>query len=55
MTIEDCLAEIDSLRNTVSSLEKRVQYLEDLLDDENHDLFEAWFKRFLDDKCYGGW
>lgn len=55
MNIEQCMAEIMELKNTVSSLEKRVKYLEKLLDDKDHDLFEKWFKRFLDDKCYGGW
>lgn len=55
MTIEQCLTEINSLRNTVTALEKRVKLLEKLLDNDNHDQFEKWFKRFLDDKCYGGW
>lgn len=55
MTIEQCQAEIASLKDTVAGLERRVGYLEKLLDDKDHDLFEAWFKRFLDDKCYGGW
>lgn len=47
--------EIASLKNSVSELEGRVQALERLLDNDNHDLFEEWFKRFLDDKCNGGW
>lgn len=47
--------EIASLKKSVSNLEGRVQALERLLDNDNHDLFEEWFKRFLDDKCNGGW
>ncbi len=43
------------LERKVTELEKRLQKLEKLLDDNNHDLFEEWFKRFLDDKCFGGW
>lgn len=55
MSTKDSLAEVAELRSAVSSLETRVKRLEDLLDDNNYDLFEAWFKRFLDDKCNGGW
>lgn len=47
--------EIASLKNSVLDLERRVRALEMLLDNDNHNLFEAWFKRFLDDKCSGGW
>lgn len=43
------------LEKEVRDLERRVKYLEALLDNQNHDLFEQWFKDFLDDKCYGGW
>lgn len=47
--------EIMELRNSLAALNGRVQALERLLDNDNHDLFEEWFKRFLDDKCNGGW
>lgn len=47
--------EAAALREKVHTLEKRVQKLEKLLDDNDHELFEEWFKRFLDDKCHGGW
>ncbi|HIY00831.1 MAG TPA: hypothetical protein IAA26_03145 [Candidatus Blautia faecipullorum] len=55
MNIDQYGPEISALKNTVAELERKVQYLEMLLDNENHDLFEEWFKRFLDDKCNGGW
>lgn len=47
--------EYSSLKNQIDLLETRLQKLEKLLDDKNHDLFEKWFRDFLDDKCNGGW
>lgn len=47
--------DIGDLRARVEDHERRIKALEELLDWENHDLFEKWFKLFLDDKCNGGW
>lgn len=55
MNTDNSSGEMEALVQKVSGLEKRVKKLEELLDNENHDLFEEWFKRFLDDKCNGGW
>lgn len=55
MSIDDCYARISALESELSSVKARLKNLEELLDDKDHDLFEQWFKRFLDDKCNGGW
>lgn len=44
-----------ALEQKVAGIDERLKKLEKLLDDNDHDLFEEWFKHFLDDKCYGGW
>lgn len=53
--IKDNRQEIAAFRQEWQSLERRVEVLEKLLDNNNHDLFEEWFRHFLDDKCCGGW
>lgn len=55
MSIDDCYAKINALESRLSSIEAGLKKLQELLDDNDHDLFESWFKRFLDDKCNGGW
>lgn len=55
MSIEENAAAISALRDSLGLIDARLQKLEALLDEENHDLFEQWFKDFLDDKCFGGW
>ena len=55
MSIDENAAVIVDLRNSLELIDARLQKLEALLDEENHDLFEQWFKDFLDDKCSGGW
>ncbi len=54
MSIDDS-QRLAGLEKRIDELDHRISKLETLLDENDHTLFEEWFKHFLDDKCHGGW